>query len=154
MYLVQYQRNSLAKLVFVYTEEHLTRDSEVIHFWSKRKFGLENWRIVKKIMTLSSLLKCRKYLLYIVFLGFKSACFFCPFSYKRWADVASNPAFYQQEIVWRHKELQANVNSLQQQVSSAEQDQERLVRQRQQEILSKYRKNGHINGVSYIKILL
>lgn len=56
--------------------------------------------------------------------------------------------FLLKEIVWRHKELQANVNSLQQQVSSAEQDQERLVRQRQHEILSKYRKNGHVNGVS------
>lgn len=53
-----------------------------------------------------------------------------------------------QDIVYRHKELQANVNALQQQVSTAEQEQDRLVRVRQQEIISKFRKNGHMNGVS------
>ena len=53
-----------------------------------------------------------------------------------------------QEIVWRHKELQANVSSLQQQVNAAEEEQDRLVRLRQHEIIHKYRRNGLTNGVS------
>ncbi|CAL4067690.1 unnamed protein product, partial [Meganyctiphanes norvegica] len=52
------------------------------------------------------------------------------------------------EIVWRHKELQANVSTLQQAVSSAEQEQDRLVRLRQHEIINKYRRNGQVNGQS------
>ncbi|XP_018022161.1 histone-lysine N-methyltransferase, H3 lysine-79 specific isoform X2 [Hyalella azteca] len=53
------------------------------------------------------------------------------------------------EIVWRHKELQAHVSALQQGVAAAEQEQEKLVRRRKHEILSKYstnRSNGHVNG--------
>ncbi|KAK7074839.1 Histone-lysine N-methyltransferase, H3 lysine-79 specific [Halocaridina rubra] len=50
------------------------------------------------------------------------------------------------EIVWRHKELQANVSSLHQQVTSAEEEKDRLVRLRQHEIINKYRRNGHVNG--------
>ncbi|XP_071522598.1 histone-lysine N-methyltransferase, H3 lysine-79 specific isoform X2 [Panulirus ornatus] len=50
------------------------------------------------------------------------------------------------EIVWRHKELQANVSSLQQQVTSAEEEQDKLVRLRQHEIINKYRRNGLVNG--------
>ncbi|XP_069960923.1 histone-lysine N-methyltransferase, H3 lysine-79 specific isoform X8 [Cherax quadricarinatus] len=50
------------------------------------------------------------------------------------------------EIVWRHKELQANVSSLQQQVTSAEDEQDKLVRLRQHEIINKYRRNGLVNG--------
>ncbi|XP_076042508.1 DOT1 like histone lysine methyltransferase grappa [Oratosquilla oratoria] len=63
--------------------------------------------------------------------------------------VASNPEDLlnrAKQIVWRHKELQANVSSLQQEVTSAEQEQDRLVKLRQSEILNKYRKNGHANG--------
>lgn len=52
-----------------------------------------------------------------------------------------------QEIVWRHKELQANVSSLQQQVTSAEEEKERLVRLRKHEMINKYQRNGHVNGV-------
>ncbi|XP_042876076.1 histone-lysine N-methyltransferase, H3 lysine-79 specific-like isoform X5 [Penaeus japonicus] len=52
------------------------------------------------------------------------------------------------EIVWRHKELQANVSSLQQQVTSAEEEKERLVRLRKHEMINKYQRNGHVNGVN------
>ncbi|XP_042232562.1 histone-lysine N-methyltransferase, H3 lysine-79 specific-like isoform X2 [Homarus americanus] len=50
------------------------------------------------------------------------------------------------EIVWRHKELQATVSSLQQQVTTAEEEQEKMVRLRQHELLNKYRRNGLVNG--------
>lgn len=49
--------------------------------------------------------------------------------------------------MWRHKELQANVSSLQQQVTSAEEEKERLVRLRKHEMINKYQRNGHVNGV-------
>ncbi|XP_047483085.1 histone-lysine N-methyltransferase, H3 lysine-79 specific-like isoform X7 [Penaeus chinensis] len=52
------------------------------------------------------------------------------------------------EIVWRHKELQANVSSLQQQVTTAEEEKERLVRLRKHEMINKYQRNGHVNGVN------
>lgn len=52
------------------------------------------------------------------------------------------------EIVWRHRELQAKALQLQNQVTSIEQDQAKLVAQRQQEIIEKYKKNGCSNGIN------
>lgn len=50
------------------------------------------------------------------------------------------------EIVCRHKELQAKASKLQSQVSSLEQDQAKLVSQRKQELVDKYRKiDSNIN---------
>lgn len=52
------------------------------------------------------------------------------------------------DIVWRHRELQAKALQLQNQVTSIEQDQAKLVAQRQKEIFEKYKKNGTVNGVN------
>lgn len=52
------------------------------------------------------------------------------------------------DIVWRHRELQAKALQLQNQVTSIEQDQAKLVSQRQKEILEKYKKNGFMNGLN------
>ncbi|KAK6624551.1 hypothetical protein RUM44_011410 [Polyplax serrata] len=52
------------------------------------------------------------------------------------------------DIVWRHRELQAKALQLQNQVVSIEQDQAKLVAQRQKEILEKYKKNGVVNRVN------
>ena len=52
------------------------------------------------------------------------------------------------DIVWRHRELQARAVQLQNQVSTIEEDQAKLVSQRQKEIIEKYKKIGYANGVN------